>query len=100
MRPAIVATDEVMARTGFAARPVQPREMEWLLHRWVSLGLPAPLTLGAVDGPDWRPGTCRSSRTASSGRPEPFGRTVAVAGEYRCEPIERRVCVVTLGRAG
>ena len=53
--PAIVATDEVMARTGFAARPVQPREMEWLLHRSVSLGLPAPLTLGAVDGPDWEP---------------------------------------------
>jgi hypothetical protein len=96
--PAIVATDEVMARTGFAARPVEPREMEWLLHRSVSLGLPAPLTLGAVDAPDWDADDLGEFTDEVQWAPEPFGRTVTVAGEHKGEPIERHVCVLTLGR--
>ena len=44
----IRATDEVMASPGMEGAPATPRELEWLLHRSCSLGLPASLTLGAV----------------------------------------------------
>ena len=42
----IRATDEIMALSGLAGNPATPRELEWLLNRSCSLGLPTPLTLG------------------------------------------------------
>ncbi|QGN58850.1 hypothetical protein [Nostocoides sp. HKS02] len=49
----IRATDQVMSSPGMDGAPATPRELEWLLHRSCSLGLPAPLTLGAVDDGRW-----------------------------------------------
>lgn len=96
--PAITTTDEVMARTGFAARPVSTREMEWLMHRSVGLGLPAPLTLGAVSDPEWTGDDLPEFTDAVQWEPVPFARTMAVSGEYDAQTVQRQVCVLTLGR--
>ena len=47
------ATNEIMASPGMDGAPATPRQLEWLLHRSCSLGLPAPLTLGGAESGEW-----------------------------------------------
>lgn len=94
----IRGTDEVMALPGMAGRPATPRELEWLLHRSVSLGLPAPLTLSAADHTDWETEDLAEFTDQVHWTAVPFGRTIAVHGETNGREVVRHVCVMSVGR--
>lgn len=91
-------TDEVVASPGIEGTPVTPRELEWLLHRSCSLGLPAPLDLGAPDDGEWNEEDLYEFTDQVQWFATPYGRTFQVRGERDGEPIERHVCVMSVGR--
>ncbi|KGN31132.1 ATPase [Knoellia sinensis KCTC 19936] len=91
-------TDEIMALSGMAGSPASPRELEWLLHRSVSLGLPAPLTLGAVEDDKWDPEDLGEFTDQVHWSSVPFGRAIAVQGEADGREVTRYVCVMSVGR--
>jgi hypothetical protein len=95
---AIRETDEIMASPGMEGAPVTSRQFEWLLHRSCSLGLPAPLTLGSVDSPEWDTEDLHEFTDSIRWFAIPFGRTIRVVGENEQQRIERHVCVLSLGR--
>jgi hypothetical protein len=94
----IRATDEVMASPGMDGVPASPRQLEWLLHRSCSLGLPAPLTLGAVDDGRWEEEDLHEFTDQVQWFAEPYGRTIRVVGENEDQRVERHVCVLSVGR--
>lgn len=91
-------TDELMASPGIEAAPASPRQLEWLLHRSCSLGLPAPVTLGAVEAEAWGREDLHEFTDHVRWFATPFGRTIRVVGEHDEQRIERHVCVLSLGR--
>ena len=95
---AIRETDEIMASPGMEGAPVTPRQLEWLLHRSCSLGLPAPLTLGGVDCPEWESEDLHEFTDNVHWFATPYGRSIRVVGENDQQRIERHVCVLSVGR--
>lgn len=94
----IRATDEVMASPGMDGAPATPRQLEWLLHRSCSLGLPAPLTLGAVDAGHWEAEDLHEFTDHVEWFAIPYGRTIRVIGENENHRVERHVCILSVGR--
>ena len=94
----IRATDEIMASPGMDGAPVTPRQLEWLLHRSCSLGLPAPLTLGAVDDGRWEEEDLHEFTDHVQWFAEPYARTLRVIGENEDQRVERHVCILSVGR--
>ncbi|WP_323101189.1 ATP-binding protein [Intrasporangium sp. YIM S08009] len=94
----IRATDELMSSPGLEAVPATPRQLEWLLHRSCSLGLPAPLTLGGVEGDAWDLDDLGEFTDRVNWFATPYGRTIRVVGEHDDRRIERHVCVLSVGR--
>ncbi|GAA6525680.1 ATP-binding protein [Intrasporangium sp. DVR] len=92
------ATDELMASPGIEAAPATPRQLEWLLHRSCSLGLPAPVTLGAAELEAWDVADLHEFTDHVRWFAVPYGRTIRVVGEHDDERIERHVCVLSVGR--
>jgi hypothetical protein len=78
--------------------PATPRQLEWLLHRSCSLGLPAPLTLGAVDDGHWEEDDLHEFTDHVQWFAIPYGRTIRVIGENENQRVERHVCVLSVGR--
>lgn len=95
---AVRATDEIMALSGMGGRPVTPRELEWLLHRSCSLGLPAPITLGAVEADEWASEDLGEFTDHVQWSAIPFGRTIQVHGEVNGHEVVRHVCILSVGR--
>jgi hypothetical protein len=95
---AIRGTDEIMASPGMEGTPVTPRQLEWLLHRSCSLGLPAPLTLGSVESPQWEAEDLHEFTDKIQWFTTPYGRTIRVVGENDDQRVERHVCVLSVGR--
>lgn len=81
--------DQIVAGPGLDGRPATPREIEWLIHRSVALGCPAP------DGGDLAEAVDRAEWSV-----EPYGRTVQVVAEIDGVQHTRHVAVVTVGRMG
>jgi hypothetical protein len=95
---AIRETDQIMASPGMEGAPVTPRQLEWLLHRSCSLGLPAPLTLGSIDSPEWESEDLHEFTDNVHWFATPYGRSIRVIGENDQQRIERHVCVLSVGR--
>ncbi|GAA1234937.1 ATP-binding protein [Oryzihumus leptocrescens] len=91
-------TDEIMSAPGMDGSPATPRQLEWLLHRSCSLGLPAPLTIGAVDDPHWESEDLGEFTDHVRWTAIPYGRTIRVVGENDTQRIERHVCILSVGR--
>ena len=94
----IAETDEIMASPGLEGAPTTPRQLEWLLHRSCSLGLPAPLTLGGVEDGDWDTEDLAEFTDRVHWYSIPYGRTLRVVGEREDQRVERHVCVLSVGR--
>lgn len=91
-------TDEILALPGLEGVPATPRELEWLLHRSCSLGLPAPINLGSPDDGEWDEEDLHEFTDQIRWTATPFGRTLQVHGELDGEVIERHVCLMAVGR--
>ena len=87
-----------MRYPGFEGTPVSPRQLEWLLHRSCSLGLPAPLTLGAAEDAEWDRDDLGEFTDHVTWTAVPYGRTIVVRGEADGAEIQRHVCVLSVGR--
>jgi len=91
-------TDQIMAAPGLEGAPGTPRQLEWLLHRSCSLGLPAPLTLAAVEDGEWELEDLAEFTDRVHWYCIPYGRTLRVVGEREDQRVERHVCVLSVGR--
>lgn len=91
-------TDSIMGSPGMEGAPASPRQVEWLLHRSCSLGLPAPLTLSNAAGAEWDTEDLAEFTDSVRWFAEPYGRTLRVSGEANGELVERHVCVLSVGR--
>lgn len=81
MAKPIREVDELLRHPGFEGTPVSPRQLEWLLHRSCSLGLPAPLTLGAAEDEEWEREDLGEFTDRVTWTAVPYGRTIVVRGE-------------------
>lgn len=91
-------TNEIMASPGMDGAPATPRQLEWLLHRSCSLGLPAPLTLGGAESGEWETEDLHELTDSVRWFAIPYGRSIRVVGEYDDQRVERHVCVLSVGR--
>jgi hypothetical protein len=91
-------TDQLIAGPGLQGTPATARELEWLLARSCSLGLPAPVSLGAVDSSEWGAEDLAELTAPAHWTAVPFGRTLQVSGERAGRVLERHVCVLSVGR--
>jgi hypothetical protein len=92
--------DSVLAGPGLEAVPCTPEQMEWLLHRSCSLGMPAPLTLPAVGSAHWDGEDMAEFTDRVHWHVEPYDQTLTVVGEHEGRQLTRHVAVLTFGRMG
>jgi hypothetical protein len=91
-------TNEIMASPGMDGAPATPRQLEWLLHRSCSLGLPAPLTLGGAESGEWENEDLHEFTDSVRWFAVPYGRSIRVVGESDDQRVERHVCILSVGR--
>lgn len=92
--------DSVLAGPGLEAMPCTPGQMEWLLHRSCSLGMPAPLTLPAVRSAHWVGEDIAEFTDRVHWYAEPYDQVLTVAGQHEGRQLARYVAVLTFGRMG
>lgn len=92
--------DSIMAGPGLEAVPCTPQQMEWLLHRSCSLGMPAPLTLPAVGSAHWLAEDIAEFTDRVHWYAEPYDQLLTVAGQHEGRQLARYVAVLTFGRMG
>ncbi len=92
---------EVAGSPGIGAVPADLRRMEWLMHRSVGLGLPAPGGLMSPPGLSdrWETTDLNAFTEGVVVRPTPLGRCVQMIDRRPDhDPLTSYVAVVTLGR--
>jgi hypothetical protein len=90
---------ETVAGAGLHGRPVTSAELEWLLHRSLGLGLPAPGSLSPVRDGTWETEDLFEIADSVACEAEPFGQTVKITRRSGGrEPVVRYASVLTVGR--
>jgi hypothetical protein len=93
----ILQVSNVMKGAGFDARPMGPRDMAFLMHRSLSMGVPAPMHSG-VGGGRWEPDDIAGFFSRREWVYEPLtGSTVKVIAEHDGRTVERFVAVLSVG---
>ncbi len=92
----VAALERVMSGAGFDARPLSGRDMAFLFHRSLSMGVPVPATAG-VGGARWEPSELAAVTERCVWTAVPFGTTVQVHTERRGVSVDRHVAVVSVG---
>lgn len=94
--PKLEEVTELVALPGLDGKPATPAQLEWLLRRSVSLGLP-----DLSEDPDFLERRLEDMDSFDD-RVEyaavPLGRTVQVTSRNSYEPVERHVAVLSVGR--
>jgi hypothetical protein len=89
---------KVVAGPGIEGAPATARDVEFLLHRSVALGLPAPSSLSPVENGEWEPGDLHAFTDGVTYETAPLGRCVKVTAERAGKQVTRYVAVLTIGR--
>ncbi|HZA04262.1 MAG TPA: ATP-binding protein [Propionibacteriaceae bacterium] len=93
----ILRVTNIVKGAGFNGRPVGPRDMAFLMHRSLSMGIPAPMHAGAGGG-RWEPDEISSFFTRREWFYNPLSSsTVKVVAEHNGKVVERHVAVLSLG---
>lgn len=93
----ILKVSKIMAGPGFDARPITPRQMAFLMHRSLSMGVPSPMHAG-IGGARWEPDDITGFFARREWVYEPLtGSTVKVIAEHHGQTVERHVAVLSLG---
>lgn len=91
---------DALSSEGLRAVPATPEQMELLLRRSVSLGLPSP-RLDTITPSDYELADLPQLDQLATVTAEPFAKTAAVQTTTEAgEVITRRVAVLTMGRTG
>lgn len=91
----VLTVTNTLKGAGFGGRPMGPREMAFLYHRSLSMGVPAPMHAG-VGGGRWEPDDIAGFFARREWRYSPLGSTVRVVAEINGRAVERYVAVMTL----
>ncbi len=90
--------DHIIGAPGLGGRPATAAEMQWLLHRSCTLGLPAPESLPVTTG-SWESSDLASFDDAAAMVTTPYAPTVSVRGMTGSVSRRRaQVAVLTLGQ--
>jgi hypothetical protein len=93
----ILRVSNIIKGSGFNGRPVGPRDMAFLMHRSLSMGVPAPMHAGAAAG-RWEPDDISGFFTRREWFYNPLtSSTVKVMAEHHGRMVERYVAVLSLG---
>lgn len=90
---------EIVAGPGMGGRPARTGEVEWLMHRSLRLGLPAPTRLTESDL-SWEVYDVPTFTDGLWYRFNKFGATVEITADYNGTLVTRHVAVLTIGRMG
>lgn len=90
---------DIVSGVGMDGRPATAHEVEWLMHRSVRLGLPAPATANTVDAP-WLSDDVHAFTDGVTYTHRKFGPTVEVHAAYPERDVSRHVAVLAVGRMG
>ena len=93
----ILRVTNIVKGSGFNGRPVGPRDMAFLMHRSLSMGVPAPMHAGPGGG-RWEPDDISGFFTRREWIYNPLtSSTVKVLAEHNGKVVERYVAVLSLG---
>ena len=92
----ILQVEKVVSGPGFDARRATAREMAFLFHRSLSMGVPAPVHAG-VGGDRWELDDLAEFTDRRVWLGEPYGSSVKVVSEIKGTQISRSVAVLTMG---
>ena len=92
----ILQVEKVMTGPGFDARRATAREMAFLFHRSLSMGVPAPVHAG-VGGERWEVEDLAEFTERRVWLSEPYGSSVRVVSEIKGTRVTRAVAVLTMG---
>ena len=93
----ILQVSKILQGAGFNAKPMGPREMAFLMHRSLSMGVPAPMHAGVAGG-RWEPDDIAGFFSRREWVYEPLtGSTVKVVAEHQGRTVERHVAVLSVG---
>lgn len=90
---------DIIAGPGMGGRPARTEEIEWLMHRSIRLGLPAPLTLSTSTAP-WESDDVQAFTEGVRYSYRAFAPTVEVSADYNGTVVSRHVAVLSVGRMG
>lgn len=88
--------EQIMAGSGFTGRPASPKDMAFLFHRSLSMGVPAPVTAG-VGGERWQPDDLAEFVDAREWHHAPLDPIVRIESVVNGHQVERYVGVVSMG---
>lgn len=88
--------ERILGGDGFNAAPANPRDMAFLFHRSLSMGVPAPVTAG-VGGDRWEVGDLAEFVDSREWHHSPLDPVVRVESVVNGNPVNRWVAVVTMG---
>ena len=91
------ALNEHMTGGGLDARPLSPRQMAWLMHRSIAMGMPVPVHAG-VAGRVWDEDDLYCFTDPVTWSSSPLGDTVTVRALVAEQEIVRHVAVLSMGR--
>jgi hypothetical protein len=94
----IARVTTLMAGDGLGAAPCTNQQVEWLMHRSVGLGLPAPAKLSAASLDHWTTSDLHAFTDPIIYRAKRGAKTVTVRTDRNGAPITRHVAVCTMGR--
>lgn len=89
---------ETVALPGLEGRPATTHEMEWLVRRSISLGMPAPAELSPTGEPAWATEDLSGFDDEIEYAAAPLDRTVKLTSRGMREPLVRHATVMSVGR--
>jgi hypothetical protein len=92
----ILQIEKIVSGPGFDGRRATAREMAFLFHRSLSMGVPAPVHAG-VGGDRWEVEDLAEFTERRVWLSEPYASTVRVISELKGTQVSRAVAVLTMG---
>lgn len=92
----IALVSKTVAGPGFDGRPATARDMAFLFHRSLSMGVPAPVHAG-VGGARWEVEDLAEFASRRVWLAEPYGSSVTIRSEVRGGAVCRHAAVLTMG---
>ncbi|MBA8793675.1 hypothetical protein FHX74_001280 [Friedmanniella endophytica] len=92
----ILQVEKVVSGPGFDGRPASAKEMGFLFHRSLSMGIPAPVFAG-VGGDRWELEDLAEFTERRVWLSEPYASSVRVLSEIKGNQVGRSVAVLTMG---